>query len=355
MDKASTELSIREIDWLFTPFLHRKLNLRTRLVMSSLPRLLARRGVPTPEMLAYYEQRAVHQLGLIVTEPVAVNDAAAAADEGKVCFYGGEALRAWKSICRAVHGLGCCMAPLLSHAGMRRYPALPAIGPSGIAPDTLKHCGESMSRERIRTVVQAFAAGADAARRLGFDAVVINGGDAGLIDQFLRPETNHRHDEYGGDIVARARFACEVVHAVRKAVGRRFPVIFRFSQGGVGSRAGALAHTPAELEAFLHVLCEAGVDMFACGGQGPAFSGSPLGLGGWTRLLTQRPVIVEDGVGIPGLRVEYVVRRMRAGEFDLVSVGRALLADAAWGSKIRQGSEADILPFTVRDDGNEDG
>ncbi len=352
---TSVTLCLREIDELFRPFVHRKLPLCSRVVMAPLPRLYAQNGVPTPEMLVYYRRRAEHLLGLIITEPVAVNDPVAASDEGMAHFYGGAALRAWKRICRAVHTTPCRLAPQLCHMGMLRPCSeneAPPIGPSGIDPYTREIRGESMNRERIGEVVKAFAQAAAYARTLGFDAVEVCGGQGGLIDQFLRPETNQRGDEYGGDLRGRTRFACEVLHAVRKAVGRKFPVIFRFSQTLPGMLTPRLVHTPAELQELLEPLCAAGVDIFACDPvnreEGAAFSGSALGLAGWVRLLTGRTVIASGGIGLQTGSILPVVKRMAAHEFDLVGVGRALLADAEWARKLHDARDAEILPFTKR-------
>ena len=359
MNTSTAALCLREIDELFRPFVHRKLSLSSRVVMAPLPRLFSQNGVPTPEMLVYYRRRAEHLLGLIITEPVAVNDPAAAGDAGMAHFYGGAALRAWKGICRAVHATPCRIAPQLFHAGMLRpargdmpHPEAPATGPSGIDPHTLEQRGETMSRERISQVVRAFAQAAADARLLGFDAVEVCGGQGGLIDQFLRPETNRRGDEYGGDLRGRARFACEVMHAVRRAVGRRFPVIFRFSQTLPGQAEPRLVATPAELRELLEPLCESGVDIFACDPPGEetgaAFPGSALGLAGWVRLLTGKPVIASGGVGLQRRGMLPLARRLAAHEFDLVAVGRALLADAEWARKVHDSRESEILPFTQR-------
>lgn len=350
----TTALSLRESDILFHPYIWRKLSLATRLVMAPLPRFMANDGVPTPEMLLYYRRRAEQLLGLIITEPVAIDDPAAASDTGMAHFYGGAALRAWKAICRSVHATPCRIVPQLNHVGMLRpfsgdlpHPDAAPVSPSGVNPQTLEIQGEAMSRSRIHSIVAAFADAARSSRILGFDGVEINGAQACLIEQFLRPETNLRADEYGGDIVGRARFACQVVSAVRKAVGRRYPVIFRLSQNTPGMRGEPLVSSPAELESLLQLLCSAGVDIFSCDGLGhPAFPGSPLNLPGWLRLLTGRPVIANGGVGLPGVSLDSMLQRLRAGEFDLVAVGRALLADAEWASKIRLAREADVIPYS---------
>lgn len=352
----TSELSLREVDTLFTPFIHRKLQLPTRLVMAPVPRLFAQNGIPTPEMLMYYKRRAANMMGLIITEPVAVNDPAAAADSGMAQFYGGAALRAWKGICRAVHTTSCRIMPQLNHVGMLRpsagdlpNPDAPAIGPSGIIPGNLEMRGEPMSRERIKSVVAAFASAAAAAKLIGFDGVEINGAHACLVEQFLRKETNRRTDEYGGDITSRTRFAVQIVQAVRKSVGRSFPIIFRYSQFGSGVWNAPLLESPAVMEEFLQPLCDAGVDIFACDGiDSPAFHGSALNLAGWTRLLTHRPVIASGGVGMPGKKILPHIHRLRTHEFDLMAVGRALLADAEWGSKVRLARDEEIFPFSPR-------
>lgn len=352
----NAELSLRDIDTLFNPFNHRKLKLRTRLVMAPVPRLLSRNGIPTAEMERYYRRRAENMVGLIITEPVAINDAAAAADSGMARFYGGGALRAWKGICRAVHACSCCIAPQLNHVGMLRpqkgdmpAPEAPAIGPSGIDPVTGERRGETMSRERIRSVLDAYADAARAARLLGFDAVEINGAAGGLVEQFLHSETNRRSDEYGGDVLGRARFASQILQSVRKSVGRSFPIIFRLSLHENSVWKKPLLESPAELESLLNLLCDSGADFFACDGMGlPAFAGSPQPLASWIRMLTRKPVIVNGGIGLHGISGADLLRYLRATPVELVAVGRALLADAEWGLKIHMGRENDIIPYTPR-------
>lgn len=342
MKIPTTALTLRDIDLLFRPFVHRKLTLPTRLVMASMPRLFSDAGIPTSEMKLYYSRRAAHELGLIITEPVAVNAPSAAVDEGMAHFYGGAALRAWKDICREVHGSGCRIAPMLTHAGML-HAGQSAMGPSGIDPRSLQKRGDSMSRDDIMTVARAFAQAARDTRALGFDAVAVDGASSCLVEQFIRAETNHRHDEYGGSPKARMRFGCELVHAVRKAVGRRFPIIFRLPEH--------CADTPAELEELVQCLCDSGVDIFACAVENlhlPAFAGSPLNMACWVRMLSRRPVIAEGGVGLRAGSLQKLAHSLLAREFDLVAVGRALLADAEWGNKVRMSREDSIHPYSPR-------
>lgn len=213
---------------------------------------------------------------------------------------------------------------------------------------------------------QCFCEAAADAKRLGFDGVELHGAHGYLIDQFFWKETNRRTDEYGGDLVGRTRFASRIIHAVRKAVGSQFPIIFRFSQWKTGHYNAKLAYTPMELEAFLAPLTDAGVDIFDCSTRRfwePEFEGSRLNLAGWTRKLTGKPTISVGSVGLKGdftnafdggpeaeaASVEPLAERLKAGEFDLIAVGRALLADAEWAEKIRHAREKDIHLFTKED------
>jgi 2,4-dienoyl-CoA reductase-like NADH-dependent reductase (Old Yellow Enzyme family) len=104
------------------------------------------------------------------------------------------------------------------------------------------------------------------------------------------------------------------------------------------------------------------VDIFHCSTRRfwePEFDGSELNLAGWTRKSpASRPSPWQRR---PGRRVPAVhgqhrqggqpaslegLLRLKADEFDLVAVGRALLVDPEWAQKVREGREADVLPFS---------
>jgi hypothetical protein len=71
----------------------------------------------------------------------------------------------------------------------------------------------------VKAIVQAFRAGAENARRAGFDGVEIHGANGYLIDQFLQTASNRRDDVYGGPIENRARLMLEVADAVADVWG----------------------------------------------------------------------------------------------------------------------------------------
>ena len=353
-----TALALRDIEILYSPFRHRKIELATRVVMASIPRNFATDGIPTPEMARYYRRRAEHELGLIITEGTCIDDPASSADPDTPNFFGGKALRAWKNICRSVHATNCKIIPQLWHVGMLRptdgsapNPEELPIGPSGIDPFSLLQTAPPMSLNRIHEVVESFGRAAAHARRLGFDGVEIQGGHGYLIYQFLWALTNHRNDEYGGDITRRVRFAREIVQAVRKNVGKRFPILFRLTQWKIGHDDARLARTPDELAEIILPLSEAGVDIFDCSPpphSGAEFPGSPLNIAGWIRKISGKPIIYSASGGQPDLPLDLLISMLRANQSDLIAMGRSLLADHAWASKIHLGQQQLITPFSPR-------
>jgi 2,4-dienoyl-CoA reductase-like NADH-dependent reductase (Old Yellow Enzyme family) len=210
-----------------------------------------------------------------------------------------------------------------------------------------------MTQRDLDDVIAAFAEAAADAERIGFDGVELHGAHGYLVDQFLWAHTNRRTDAYGGDPVARTRFAAEIVAAVRAVVSPGFPVIFRFSQWKQEAYSARLAETPQELEAILAPLAAAGVDAFHASTRRywlPEFDGSDLNLAGWTKKLTGKPTITVGSVGLDGDflhaftgrgaelgSLDNLLDRFERDEFDLVAVGRALLQDPEWAAKVLSG------------------
>ena len=103
------------------------------------------------------------------------------------------------------------------------------MGPSGLNLAG-EQVNEPMTQVEIDQIVQAYAQAAADAKRIGFDGIELHGAHGYLIDQFLWEKTNQRTDKYGGDMVARTRFAVEIIEACRRAVGPDFPIMIRLSQ-----------------------------------------------------------------------------------------------------------------------------
>lgn len=100
-------------------------------------------------------------------------------------------------------------------------------GPSAVAHPLFEVVPTEMTRENIRTVVEAMAQGAKRAKAGGFDGVQIHSAHTYLFSQFLSPYYNRREDEYGGSIENRSRIICEALEAVRTEVGPDYPVFVK--------------------------------------------------------------------------------------------------------------------------------
>ena len=275
--------------------------LKNRIVMAPMTRTFSPGNVPNDKVVEYYARRAENEVGLIITEGTPVGHKAANGYPNVPFMYGEAALAGWKKVVEAVHAKGGKIAPQLWHVGAVRKEgtepdkSIPGYSPSG------KESGVAMSKQDIDEVVEAFAQAAADAKEIGFDAIEVHGAHGYLVDQFFWEGSNQRTDEYGGDLVARTRFAVEIVKAIRARVGADFPIIFRFSQWKQQDYNARLAQTPEELNAFLTPLVEAGVDIFHCSTRRfweKEFEGSDMNLAGWTKELSGKPVITVGSVGL---------------------------------------------------------
>ena len=360
---------------LFETFACKTMHLRNRIVMSPMTRLFAPGGVLIDKVDDYYGRRAAGGVGLIVTEGTAVGHDVAHYSDAVPHFYGEAALARWQRVVDRVHAQGGAIAPQLWHTGLARRrshthnPEAPNQSPSALIEDDLKQDKEAdkapnpgkvrrpsaaMAMEDIEAVIAAFARGAADAQRIGCDGVEIHGAHGYLLDQFFWERSNRRDDAYGGSLENRIRFAVEIVAAVRAATGPDFPILFRFSQWKAQDYAVRIADSPAELARILEPLADAGVDIFDASTRRfwlPEFDGSPLNLAGWAKKLTGKAAMtvgsvslesVFQGGGEPvspvtGDNLRLLAEMMARGDFDLVAVGRAMIANPDWANLVREG------------------
>ncbi|MFD0849059.1 NADH:flavin oxidoreductase [Sphingosinicella xenopeptidilytica] len=364
---------------LFRPFRHGTLDLSSRVVMAPMTRSLSPGGVPGPDVARYYRRRAENGVGLIISEGTFIDHAGASIDDNVPRFHGEKALDGWARVIREVHAAGGRMVPQLWHAGLIAPAPVEGVfegegglrgdqvGPSGMVggPGVMPWKGaEPMSLADIDAVVEAFVSAAASAFRLGFDGVELHAAHGYLIDQFFWQDTNRRTDNYGGGIAQRSRFAADIVRAIKAATSPDFPVILRISQWKQHDFDTKMLASPQELEAFLSPLVEAGVDIFHCSQRRywqPEFESSDLNFAGWVRRLSSLPAISVGSVGLKddllatlfagkgteGTGIDRLLAMMERGDFDLIAVGRALLADPEWLAKVRAGDTASIRPYTV--------
>lgn len=357
---------------LYQPWPFGRTKLRNRIVMAPMTRNRSPAGVPSGAVAPYYARRASGGAGLIITEGTYIDHPAANGYRDVPAFHGAQALAGWQRIVRQVHAQGAAIVPQLWHVGSVRRPGMePLQQYGGVGPTDIDENGVrvvmALDRKGIAEVAASYARAACTARELGFDGVEIHGAHGYLLDQFLWAHSNQRKDGYGGDFAGRVRFACEVIGTMRAAVPSDFPICFRFSQWKMTDYGARIATSPAELEQLLAPLAAAGVDYFHASTRRfwePAFEGSPRTLAGWARRVTGKPVIA---VGSVGLMQQHETRRLRTRdnigsgvsdlerlaqcmegeEFDLVAVGRGMIADPEWANKVGAGRACDLNALTA--------
>lgn len=367
---------------LFQPLTIGPLHLANRVVMAPMSRYFCPEEIPHDDVVQYYARRARGGCGLIVTEATYIGHPSAHSYENVPRFYGEASLAGWKRVVDAVHAEGGRIMPQLWHTGSFREIGMapdrevPGFGPSENlnAFENTTHVTKPMTETDIADVIDAYASAAANAQALGFDGVELHAAHGYLIDTFFWHETNRRDDSWGGPtLAARARFGIEVVRAIRDRVGPDFPLSFRWSQFKQQDYRARLAQTPQELETLLGPLSDAGVSIFHASTRRFWEAGfrelSERTLAGWTRHITGKPVIAVGSVGLAGVAstakasptqvntqtisfgdsdldgVDRVEALMAAGEFDMIAVGRAMLADPDWAEKVRTGRLDQRIPF----------
>jgi N-ethylmaleimide reductase len=216
---------------LFSPYRLDGLVLPNRIVMAPMTWSRPQRpgDVPTQLDALYYSQRASG--GLIVTE------AAQISPEGKgypwTLGIHTEAQRdGWRLVTGAVHDAGGHIFLQLYHVGDRTaHSSLQLDKGASVAPSAIRAGDTRVAVTRppeappasgtteIAPIVTLFRRAARLAMQAGFDGVEVDGGNGGLIDQFLRATTNRRTDRYGGSIENRVRFLAEVTRGVAAEIG----------------------------------------------------------------------------------------------------------------------------------------
>jgi 2,4-dienoyl-CoA reductase-like NADH-dependent reductase (Old Yellow Enzyme family) len=366
---ASIDYSIDhalDLSCLFQPFTCGSMSLPNRLVMSAMTRSMSPGNLLNAEAPSYYARRAAGGCGLIVTEGTAVPHPLAH-ESALIPEFAGESLTRWQGTASAVHDQGGAIFAQLWHTGLyRNTPATNNPNEVSIAPSVVgKAPVREMTESDIADVIEAYAKAAQDAMAIGFDGIEIHGAHGYLPDQFFWPRTNRRTDRYGGPIENRVRFAVEVVSAIRARTRSDFPIMFRFSQWKGVIYDARVAENPAELEAWLCPLAEAGVDIFDASTRRfwvPEFEGSDLNLAGWAKKVTGRAAMtvgsvglesplevgkIADGTGVAvsTQNLRRLVEMMERGDFDLVALGRIVLTNPDWPNLVRQGRFDAIRPY----------
>ena len=238
------------------------LTLKNRLMRAAMgERRCIANGSPAPDMIREYNGWAAGGTGLIITGLTGIMKENHYGP-GFAGFYEESQIPEYKVLTDGVHKNGAKICIQLVITGFKRpffgenrklYAPVPTKDPaSGI------EIKEGMSKEDIKRGVEAFAKATVMSQEAGFDMVEFHFAHDYLLHNFIVPYINKRTDEYGGSKVEnRARFAFEIVEAVRKAVGKDFPLIAKMEGNDYLGREGS---TQEDIDYVAQGLADRGVD-----------------------------------------------------------------------------------------------
>ncbi len=300
-------------------------------------------------LVAFYRERARGRAGLISIGGFAVDPAGAGVFKSLLLgLWGDEFIPDLRRLIEAMHAANpeVKVACQLYHTGRVSPSRLTGLQPVAVSAIPSRFNPEPLhvlATEEVAALERKYVAAAIRAREAGFDCIDVFCGVGHLIAQFLSPVTNARTDRYGGSLENRARFATNIVSAIRAALPG-VPVLVRLA-GHDLLPGGNTHHDVARVARLLEA---AGADAFNVTGgwhesRVPQITGEvPTGAYAWLaetiRAAVGVPVAASNRINDPDV-AERILRENRA---DFVSMGRPLLADPHLPRKLIEGEPGQI-------------
>jgi 2,4-dienoyl-CoA reductase-like NADH-dependent reductase (Old Yellow Enzyme family) len=200
------------------------LTLKNRIIKAATFEGVMPGGQVTDELIAFHRRVAAGGAAMTTVAYLAVSP------EGRTdrhCLQlNEEALPGLRRLTDAVHAEGAAVAAQIGHAGPvanARSNGVPSVSASGgFTP--LGNRLRAVDGTGIERITDDYRRAAELAVQAGFDSIEVHVGHNYLLSAFLSPKLNRRRDAFGGTVENRARFARQVLRAVRQAAGTRVAV-----------------------------------------------------------------------------------------------------------------------------------
>ena len=344
-------MECKEYPHLFQPGSIGPVQIKNRIVMPPMAMNYSESdGAVTDRNVHYYRERARGGVGLVIVEGAFIEKTSKQRANG-LGVSEDRFIPGLQRVADAIRTAGAVPAMQFNHNGKvasSKNTGLQPLAPSAIANRSTGEIPHEMSVEDIRYIVSCFAAAGWRVAEAGFDLLEVHGAHGYLIQQFLSPFSNHRTDEYGGPFLNRARFALEVVRAIRKRVGPDFPMMFRmsaveFEEGGLTIEETSALARLLENEGLvaLHVSAGSNETAYSTGHVIQPMYFEPGNLAKYAAIIKSQvkiPVIAVGRINHPAIAEAILAR----GDADFVATGRALTADPHWPRKALEGRTDDI-------------
>jgi 2,4-dienoyl-CoA reductase-like NADH-dependent reductase (Old Yellow Enzyme family) len=242
---------------------------------------------------------------------------------------------------------------LIGAQGLRAASAVASLRPGAKTP-------RAMTSDEVGNLVADFREAASLARKAGFDGVEIHGANHYAVHQFFSPRANHRVDEWGGTLSKRMNFPLAVAQAVRDALGPKLIAGFRITP----FEAEADGYTLEDAKQLCGELAKLNLDYISVSLDDYRMS-RPTGearvydnpvkkiytpaenpVTAFARVIAGRSAVMASG----GIKTCVDAEGAIKLGADLVAIGRAVVVDPEWLSKVRSKSEASILAGLPKDE-----
>ncbi|MCG8610895.1 MAG: NADPH-dependent 2,4-dienoyl-CoA reductase, partial [Pseudomonadales bacterium] len=284
-------------------------------------------------MAAFYAERALGGVGLIVTGGIAPNPEGVVAP-GAAKMDSQHEADEHKVVTRAVHEAGGKICMQILHTGRYAYhPKL--VAPSAVQAPINPFVPHELSEEEIEQQIAAFVNCASLAQDAGYDGVEVMGSEGYFINQFIVSHTNKREDRWGGEYENRIRLPIEIVRRIRERVGANFIIIYRLSMLDLiedGSTWDEAVYLAKAIEKAGATIINTGIGWHEA--RIPTIA-TMVPRGAFTKVTAKLkgevsiPLVTTNRINMPDVAEKVLAE----GDADIISMARPFLADAEFVNK----------------------
>ena len=342
-------------DPLLQPFQLKHLTLKNRIMTTSHEPAYPEDGMPKERYRAYHEERAKGSIALAMTAGSSAVSKDSPPVFNNILAYKDEVVPWIRNLTDSCHEHGCAMMIQLTHLGRRtswnKGDWLPSVSSTKHREPAHRSFPKLIEDWDIERIIGDFADAAERMQAGGMDGIELQV-YGHLLDQFWSPLTNELSGPYGADTLEnRLRFPLDVLSAIRKRVGHKFIIGFRYTademqSGGVTPEEGIVISKKLEETGqldFLNVV-RGRIHTDPAMTEAIPVQGMPTGhqidFAGSVKKVTNLPIF--HASRIPD--VATARHAISAGLLDMVGMTRAHIADPHIVQKIIEKREVDIRP-----------
>ena len=190
------------------------------------PKDLAKRGIPSKNLINVYKRWGEGDTGLILTGNIMVEYDQLEAPGNPIiprdAPFSGERFEAFKELATQSKKNGSLVVGQVSHPGRQ---VESRIQPDPMSASDVQLEGNVMgmtfarphpaTTDEIKRLIEGFTHAAEYLHKAGYHGIQLHGAHGYLLAQFLSGTTNKRTDKYGGSLANRSRIILEIAQSIR--------------------------------------------------------------------------------------------------------------------------------------------